>query len=527
MSDRPPAEPGVNVNGLQRGGWLNRYFQYNGKFDYYVGFDVQQLHADTNIDYKEKLDFLADFGVNKVRIWLYPSWFGLPGDKNYPKTGKILFPWRVNRDSNRFDIDKWNPAFWVRTKNFLAYAKAKGIIVEVSLFTVQEPRDYFKDREISYAFHYLNNLQNFGRPTDNDGRFMLGFFDLDYTDGNLKLANYHKAYIDKALEEFASFDHIYYELINEAPGTEYWVNHDLPHAWMKHWMGYIASKTSQIVTTHNSGFMNMRNNNEKGRTSEGFNEVGQRYWNESFFDGFNFHLYSTNPGHISKALTGYQLKGKMLICNEGDSYYELDRSHGYPDFSLEFRRERLYGEIRHAWGMMTAGGYYSIYYGPVPQLGDESAIEGANVMRAMRNIVEMTEFQRMRPVRANGVELDDLVYQGPTPEWQVIAEEDVSYIVYFWGKKSRTDVAISLPAGEFRFYWMDTRIKKTPLKTGTVELHLPGSVTISPPQISAWDTYAGIVLVIKKAEKKPVQVNFNDVAPEYPSASIRSPSYAE
>jgi len=495
----PSAEPQDNNRGLERGGWFNRYFQYNGTFNYYVGFDLQQLHADTNIDYKDKLDFLAGFGVNKVRIWLFPSWFGLPGEKNYPTTGRILYPWHVDTVSNKFDISKWDPEFWERTKDFLAYAKEKNFVVEVSLFSVQEPRNFFRDPGISYPFHYQNNIQHFGWPTDDDGRFMHGFYEIEYAEGDLKLADFHKAYIDKVLKEFRDFDHIYYELINESPGPALWVNKNLPHDWMKYWMSYISSKTDRIVTTHNNGFMNMRNDNEKGRTSEGYNIVGQRYWDARYFDGFNFHLYSTNPDHISMALTGYQLKGKLLICNEGDTYYDFDRSQGYPNFSLTFSEERLYGEIRHAWGMMTAGGYYSIYYGPVPQLGDESAIAGAKAMQALRHIVEMTEFQNLRPVRANGVEYDDLVTQGPAADWQVIAEEGVNYIVYLWGAKSATDLSIRLSAGNYHYFWMDPRSRKSPLKTGKVALSQSGSIDISPPLASTWNSSAGIVLVIRKA----------------------------
>jgi len=266
---------------------------------------------------------------------------------------------------------------------------------------------------------------------------------------------------------------------------------------MKHWMSYIASKTDRIVTSHTSGFMAMRDNNKKGMTSESYDIVGQRYWDESYFEGFNFHLYSTNPSHISMALTGYQLKGKLLICNEGATYYDVDRSPGYPNFSVKIQREQLYGEIRHAWGMMTAGGYYSIYYGPVPQLGDKSTIEGAKAMQAMRSIVEMTEFQQMQPVRANGIEYDDLVTQGPTLDWQVIAEEGVSYIIYLWGNKSTTDLAISLPAGKYRYYWMDTRNRRGPLKKGIVKLRRSGSAIVPPPPTTAWNSDAGIVLVIR------------------------------
>ena len=89
---------------LQKGGWQDRYFQYDGEFDYLVGFDLQQLHADVGIDYREKIDFLHAHDINKIRIWLYPGWFGLPGDEHYPVNGRILYPWRVDSEQNKFDL---------------------------------------------------------------------------------------------------------------------------------------------------------------------------------------------------------------------------------------------------------------------------------------------------------------------------------------------------------------------------------------------------------------------------------------
>jgi len=327
--------------GLERGGWQDRYFQYSGEYQYYVGFTLHQLHADTNIDYRAKLDFLAQYGINKIRIWLYPTWFGLPGDNNYPIDGKILYPWKVDAAANRFDLDEWDPAFWARTRDLLTYAREKGFIVEITLFSIQEPREYFRKRGIAYAFHHRNNIQNFGRPTDEYGNFTHGFFDIDYTDNGLRLADYHKAYIDKALEEFEAFDHVYYELINESPGPTHWVTQDLPHNWMKFWLRYIADRTGQPVTTHSHGYMDLRNGNEDEWTSDDFVGIEQIYQDETYLDGFNFHFYSTDPNDISMALSGYQLKKRMLICNEGGLYFDIDRSQGYPRFRLTFQQEDL------------------------------------------------------------------------------------------------------------------------------------------------------------------------------------------
>ena len=457
-------------DGLRRGGWRDRYFSYNGKFNYYVGFDVQQLHADTNIDYKAKLDFLATYGVNKVRIWLHPSWFGLPGQSNYPKTGKILFPWRVDESSNKFDLDNWDADFWNRAKAFLAYARSKNIIVEISLFSVQEPRDYFDDPSSSYPFNHEFNLQNFGRPTDINGKFLRGFYDLAYEDNGLKLHDYHRAYIDKALSEFASYDHIYFELMNEAPGEPFWVGNSLPQTWMKYWLNYLSNNSDRLITAHTSGFMNLKSGNKRNWSADDFNSVGRLFWKDSNVDGINFHLYSTNPNDISMALSGFQLKGQMLINNEGGTFYDVDKSDEYLHTGLKLRQNDLHGEIRHAWGMMTAGGYYSIYFGPVPQLGSETAIEAARAMQAMRNIVEMTDFRQLRPVRCNGVEYDDLVTRGPATNWQVIANEGADYIVFFWEEQSTDSTEVFLPAGNYAYFWMDTRVKRDPLMTGTVEL---------------------------------------------------------
>jgi len=115
---------------------------------------------------------------------------------------------------------------------------------------------------------------------------------------------------------------------------------------------------------------------------------------------------------------------------------------------------------------------------------------------SLRTIVEMTDFQHLRPVRPDGSEYDDLVLKGPTEHWQVIANDGVSYIVYFWGDGDMSATEISLPPGTFRYSWMDTREKKSPLKTGTVTVRRSGRARIEPPDADNWDIRAGIVLVL-------------------------------
>jgi hypothetical protein len=489
-----PSPPGNTE--LARGGWQNRYLRYGDEFDYLVGFDVQQLHADVGIDYREKIDFLHSHGINKIRIWLYASWFGLPGDANYPTGGQILHPWRVDAASNKFDLDRWDEAFWQRTRDVIDHARARGIVVEISLFSIQEPRVFFRRDNTSYAFRNTDNLQSFGKPTDANGGFVSGFFALGYTDNGRSLYDYQRALIDKALLEFGAFGNVYFELINESPGPRRWIESELPHAWMKYWLRYLDARTDQLLTTHSVGFMTLDADDRERWTVDDFSEVGRRYWSEGYVDGFNFHFYADDPRRISEALHPYQARGLALICNEGGTFYSVDRSRGYPDFRMELDADALHREIRHAWGMMTAGGYYSIYFGPVPLLGNEVSRRAARAMQAMRRIVETIRFEQLRPVRDDGGEFDDVVTRGPAADWQVIADPGVAYIVYFWGSATSSPAVLSLPSGRYRYAWFDTREPGPALASGPVPSSRRGSAVIEGPPAGTWTADAGLVLVV-------------------------------
>jgi hypothetical protein len=491
----PAPNPDTDLQ-LRKGGWQNRYLRYGDEFDYLVGFDLQQLHADVGIDYRKKIDFLHAHGINKIRIWLYASWFGLPGDKHYPEGGKILYPWRVDTASNKFDLDSWDAAFWDRTREVISYARSKRIIVEVSLFTIQEPRNYFRQRNISYAFKNTDNLQAFGSSTDRNGAFMNGFFALGYTDNGRSLLAYQKALIDKALVELEEFGNVYFELINESPGTRDWIERDLPHVWTKYWLRYLDERTDKLLATHSTGFMSLEDGNKEKWTRDDFAAVGSRYWEEDYVDGFNFHLYADDPQLISDALNVYQTYGLTLICNEGGSFYTLDRSSGYPNFHAELDLDELHNEIRHAWGMMTSGGYFSMYYGPVPNLGDAASREAAKAMHAMRHVVEKTPFEQLRPIRDDGTELDDIVRSGPGTGWQVIADVGRHYIVYFWGPVTANAVDISMAPGVYSYSWFDTREIRPPLTSGEFSSPPSGRALIDGPNPGSWAAGAGTVLVI-------------------------------
>ena len=59
-----------------------------------------------------------------------------------PRPGRFLCPWARSQEpgyfcgGNKFDLDRWDDAFFQRLKDFVARASERGIIVEFNLFYV-------------------------------------------------------------------------------------------------------------------------------------------------------------------------------------------------------------------------------------------------------------------------------------------------------------------------------------------------------------------------------------------------------
>jgi len=98
-------------------------------------------------DYTSYLDALKSYGLNYTRI--YPAAFVEPEgafrleNTLAPKPGALIQPWARSQmpgyrsGGNRFDLDKWDPEYFARLKDFIAQADARGIVVEICFFNAQ------------------------------------------------------------------------------------------------------------------------------------------------------------------------------------------------------------------------------------------------------------------------------------------------------------------------------------------------------------------------------------------------------
>jgi hypothetical protein len=122
------------------------YFLYRGQPtcpDYVGGHYGAVLNLD--FDYEKYLDTLARDRLNLTRTFTGsyvepPGVFNIASNTLAPMTGRFICPWaRSNtpgyaNGGNKFDLEKWDVAYFKRLRDFVGYAEKRGVIVEINLF---------------------------------------------------------------------------------------------------------------------------------------------------------------------------------------------------------------------------------------------------------------------------------------------------------------------------------------------------------------------------------------------------------
>lgn len=184
------------------------YFTYQGKTTALIT-SAEHYGAVLNLDfdYKKYLQTLADEGMNYTRIFT-GTYYEIQGDFNIenntlaPKQGRYIGPWqKVGSDGMKFDLSKWNDAYFTRLKDFLNEARKHNIIVEVTLFS-----SIYQDKTWGIS---PQNPANNVNLTDSIPRQKAQTLD------NSGLWQYQEAFVKKIVTEVNGFDNIFFELQNE------------------------------------------------------------------------------------------------------------------------------------------------------------------------------------------------------------------------------------------------------------------------------------------------------------------------
>ncbi|HZK68594.1 MAG TPA: putative collagen-binding domain-containing protein [Paludibacter sp.] len=198
------------------------YFQdAKGKPLIFIGDYTWETFSGVDFDYVRMFDSLKSRGLNLARVWLWKGCEAYPPpDKNihiepYLREG----PGLANDGKPKYNLDKFNPAFFERIVELCKSADRKGINLDLMMIDAwMLKHDYLWRLNTYNRNNNINNVDGDPQNTKkgNDGK--KGFCSM----GNPKVLEYQKAYIRKVVETVNSFDKIYFEIANENYYSEEW-----------------------------------------------------------------------------------------------------------------------------------------------------------------------------------------------------------------------------------------------------------------------------------------------------------------
>ncbi|MCA9135630.1 MAG: hypothetical protein KDB00_02695 [Planctomycetales bacterium] len=407
-----------------------------------------------DFDYIRYFDELQRHGLNHTRIFsgVYredPSAFNITENTLAPDESRYISPWMrsdeiAKNGTAKFDLGRWNPAYFQRLADLLKQAEQRGIVVEFTLFC---PMYNDKMWEIS-PMNAINNTQGIGRC----GREQV--YNLSQHD----LTDVQIAVTKKIVEELRNAGNLYYEVCNEP----YFGGVTMD--WQTKIINTIVDTEKDFPRKHLIS-LNIAN---------GRKEVNSPHPAVSIF---NFH-YCVPPDTVA--------------INAG-----LNKVIGENETGFRGSADVLYRT--EGWDFMLAGGglYNNLDYSfscrhPDGSLGQYKSPGGGSVqlreqLGVMKKFLDGFDLISMRPdtsvIRSTSPKLTHGVLANPGHEYALYFHTPISNKPKDLQKELRArgvaEIEVNLPAASYRFKWIDPVGGETLLET-TIG-HSGGELQISTP----------------------------------------------
>lgn len=186
-------------------------------------------------DYDAFLDSLAAHGQNFFRLWRWEQARGNAGTAGpywispaaYQRTG----PGLALDGKPRFDLTRFDPAYFRRLRSRVGKARAHGIYVAVMLFdgwSVERKRRGMTNPWEGHPFHRLNNVNGIdGDPgAQGDGS-------ATHTLRVPAITRLQEAYVRRVIDAVGDLDNVLYEVSNESPPAS--------TAWQYHMIRFVKA----------------------------------------------------------------------------------------------------------------------------------------------------------------------------------------------------------------------------------------------------------------------------------------------
>ena len=202
----------------------------------WANFQERGVEGETpDFDYERYLDFMQGFGYNFMRMWTWEhaQWMQfVPSDTlirykplAYERTG----PGNAIDGKPKFDLSRFNQAYFDRLRERVMKAGERGIYVSVMLFqgfSVEQKGTKGVDPKKGNAwdghpFNAENNINGIDGDLNGDGEG-----DETHTLKNPKITKLQETYIRKVIDTLNDLDNVLWEISNEShTGSIEWQYH--------------------------------------------------------------------------------------------------------------------------------------------------------------------------------------------------------------------------------------------------------------------------------------------------------------
>jgi hypothetical protein len=214
-----------------------RYWQYGGEPALLLGGS-----KDDNLfqipDLEAHLDAMAAVGGNYIRNTMSAR-----------DEGNVR-PFHRRADG-RYDLDRWNDAYWDRFEQMLALTHARGIIVQIELWDQHDHNEdkwnrspWNPDQNVNYdaAAVSLKGRDHYANVQHNTDVQHDLFLTVPALQNDETVLAYQKQFVDKVLEHATQYDHVLYTVTNEL-----FIQH--PPAWSRFWVDYLHDQDEGLQVT--------------------------------------------------------------------------------------------------------------------------------------------------------------------------------------------------------------------------------------------------------------------------------------
>ncbi len=447
--------------GLQLHPLNPHYFLYQNKPVVLIG-SGEHYGSVINLDfnYKKYLETLGKDGLNLTRLFIgsyveKQGDFGIQKNTLAPAEGRIILPWKRSDTKgfalggDKFDLGKWDEAYFNRLKDFMSTAKQKGVIAEINLFS-----SYYQNGWNYSVFNTKNNVNQ----TDSIAA------DAANTLDNGNILNYQQQYVRKIVRELNQFDNFYFEVQNEP--------------W--------ASQTDTVLRNEYGDTADWRSTIQvASKKSTDWQRQVAQWIKEEESKLPNKHLISQNISNfhypINNADTNISIFNFHYTLPEAvtENYY-LNKVIGFNETGFAGRADKTYR--RQAWRFMMAGGglfnqldySFSVGFENGQDTGYTAPGGGSVAFRKqlsiLKRFLEGLNFIQLKP--------DYSVIAGsPGAMTETLSNGRSEWIVYYEPMAiTPGKITLKLPKGIYKAVWKDAATGEI-LQTSAIEnvpIKVPG-----------------------------------------------------